>query len=45
MEDFFLGGILELRVLVSRVRNLGLTFGGFTRQCWLPSHLLIEGIA
>jgi hypothetical protein len=45
MEDLFLGGILELCVLVSGARNLGQTFGGFTKQCWLPSHLPVEGIA
>jgi hypothetical protein len=32
LADFVLGGALELRVLVSRVKTLGLTFGGCTWQ-------------
>jgi hypothetical protein len=32
LVDFVLGGALELHVLVSKVKTLGLTFGGYTWQ-------------
>jgi hypothetical protein len=31
-DDFILGGDLEIRILVFRVKTLGLTFGGCTWQ-------------
>jgi hypothetical protein len=44
MRTSFLAVLLKLSVSVSGVTTLGLTFGGYTLQWWLPSYLLLEEI-